>query len=625
MYSGQGVYTIQFLCSHVDGKGKTGEENRIETGFQCLLDWILPKVNIVLYSPRSGWSFYIDLNDSISTTLYARSRQNRSKILQFSNVSGFPGVLSGVQHNFMLMNQLYTTMTNPFYAFTKTIQACLLVVIMASPAIALSQLSIEWQRNYGTSTTDNANQVFPDEKGNVIIIGRETHADFAGNFRPYMMVAKIDPSGNEIWKKYHDVAFNTFNPPLDYGIGKHFYTEEFGDTLLNLVIHINQQVLQYKILDKTGDYYFYEQALSSVLDVDRENEKVYANVLCSIQQSCYGPDSLVVEKFDPSPDSIIFNPIEWTYAIKQNFRTTPIQGHYDFDVQDIRMDSAGFVYLLVQIERWDFQFCTDCGDAFIDAWSEVFKFDNEGNLLKHVNLKTVRAVVSGMRFVRMHEDGMIIQINDINAGGTKMLTTLYRLDDDLNLQKKIEMSEAYNLVEADEQHNIYTARNIFDEQDPEIKGLSDVLVTAFDADGVELWEEYYGGSSWDFPHSLTLGQDGALYFLANTESSDFDVAENFGGQDIWLVKLSENGATGISDPASATALTIFPNPSSDNIRIETDEILQVTIYDVMGKPVITREVSPSENIDITVLPAGLYTVRSIYDAQQEFVARLVKH
>jgi|GEM_PF-927298 len=500
---------------------------------------------------------------------------------------------------------------------------CVAMALIYSTSVH-AQLDIEWQKSFGTSMTDNAVQVFPDEKGNIIIIGKETHADFTGNFRPYLMTAKLDPAGNEIWKTYHDVAFNLFNPPIDYSIGKHFYTEEWGDTLLNIVIGMNQQSYQYKILDRTGDYYFYDIAQSTIIDVDRVNEKVYANVLCSIQQSCYGPDSLVVEKFDPTPDSIIFNPIEWTYELKQNLRTPPLQGHCDFNLQDIRMDHEGNTYLLVQIERWDFQFCTDCADAFVDAWSEVFKFDQEGNLVKHVNLQTVKAVVSTMGFVWMGEDDMTIQINDINSTGTKLLTTLYRINDDLNVQKKIVMDEVYFLVQADDENNLFAARNIFDENNPEIKGLSDVIVSGFNANGDLLWDKYFGGSSWDFPHSLSLSDDGSLYFLANTQSNDFDVTESFGDQDIWLVKLSEGGSTGIHNQPLAGTLEIYPNPCYDNLRIGSVEPLQVSIFDAMGVKVLHQEVSPSGQIEVNMLPAGIYTVRSMNDAQQEFVARLVK-
>ena len=515
----------------------------------------------------------------------------------------------------------YTTIQTLYPRHTSWLYVAIALIFSTT---VQAQLDIAWQKSYGTSMTDNAVQVFPDEKGNMIIIGKETHADFTGNFRPYMMTTKLDPAGNEIWKTYHDVAFNLFNPPIDYSIGKHFYTEEWGDTLLNIVIGMNQQAYQYKILDRTGDYYFYELASSAIIDVDRVNEKVYANVLCSIQQSCYGPDSLVVEKFDPTPDSIIFNPIKWTYELKQNFRTPPAQGHCDFDLQDIRMDHEGNTYLLVQIERWDFQFCTDCADAFVDAWSEVFKFDQEGNLLKHVNLQTVHAVVSSMGFVRMGEDEITIQINDINASGTKLLTTLYRIDDDLNVQKKITMNEVYYLVQADEENNLLTARNIFDENNPEIKGLSDVIVSGFNADGGHLWDKYFGGSSWDFPHGLSLSDDGSLYFLANTQSNDFDVTENFGDQDIWLVKLTEGGSTFIPNQPVASTLDVFPNPCYDYFQIDSTEPLKISLFDAQGVEVLQQEVNPSNQIEVKMLPAGVYTLRSMNDAQQEFVARLVK-
>jgi hypothetical protein len=524
-----------------------------------------------------------------------------------------------------MINHFQPLASQPKNKFSRIYSALFSVLFIVLAMPATSQVDIEWQKSFGTPFTDNALQVFPDEKGNIIVIGLETHADFTGNLRPYMMTSKMDPAGNVIWKTYHDVAFNTFNPPLDYSVGKHFYTEEFGDTLLNLVININQQVLQYKILDQTGDYYFYEIATSDILDVDRQNEKVYANVLCSIQQSCYGPDSLVVEKFDPSPDSIIFNPIEWTFQMKQNFRTAPIQGHYDFDIQDISMDGSGNTFLLVQIERWDFQFCTDCADAFVDAWSEVFKFDHEGNLVKHVNLKTVKAVVAGMRFVRLSGEDMIIQINDINAAGTKLLTTLYRLDHELSLQKKIEMNEAYFLVQADEDNNFFTSRNIFDESNPEIKGLSDVLVSAYNANGDLLWDEYYGGSSWDFPYGLSLANDGSLYVLANTESSDFDVDENFGGQDIWLVKLSEAGATGVDEHLADDLFSVFPNPATDFIMIGSSERMQIVMNDLQGREVLRKETGPMDlRIDLTSLPEGCYVLTAINDSQHVFSSLVVK-
>ncbi len=499
----------------------------------------------------------------------------------------------------------------------------LLAFAIITPALA--QTKIEWQKSIGTPFYDNALQVFPDEKGNIIVIGKETHADFAGNIREYMMVVKFDAAGQEIWKTYHDVAFNTFNAPVDYGIGDHFYTEEFGDTLLNLIITIQDRVLQYKILDHSGQYYFYEETLSEFIDINRINEKVYAKVLCSFQQSCYGPDSLVVQRFDPSPDSLIFDPVVWTFEMKQNFRTAPIQGHYDFNIQAIREDAQGNTYLLVQIEKWEFQFCTDCADAFVDAWCEVFKFDASGNFIGHINLKTTKAVVSAMNFVELNDESITIQINDINAAGTKLLTTICRLNHDLTIQEKFDMDEAYNLVRADVDGNLVTCRNIFDDTDPEIKGLSDVLVSKFDADGNFIEQAYFGGSSWDFPRALTVTEDGAIYFLANSESTDFDVTENFGGQDMWLVKLTEDGATRVEDQVVAGSLSIFPNPVGDIVHIMTEELLYIVVFDMQGEQVFrSPRGQPINQVDVASLPQGCYLLKGVNEIQQVFTARVVK-
>ena len=488
-----------------------------------------------------------------------------------------------------------------------------------------AQTKMEWQKTIGTPFHDNALQVFPDEQGNIIVIGKESHADFAGNIREYMMVVKFDAAGQEIWKTYHDVAFNVFNAPVDYSIGDHFYTEEFGDTLLNLIIKIQDRALQYKILDHSGQYYFYEETLAEIIDVNRENEKVYAKVLCSFQQSCYGPDSLVVQRFDPSPDSLIFDPVVWTFEMKQSFRTAPITGHYDFDIQDIRFDQDGYAYLLVQIERWDFQFCTDCADAFVDAWCEVFKFDTLGQLVRHVNLKTAKAVVSSMNFVKVDSNNLVIQINDINAAGTKVLSSIYRIDNELVLKKKFDLDLLYPIVHVDDQDNYYSIRNVFDANDPNVKGLSDILVSKYTSEGMRIWQQYFGGSSWEFPQGLALGHDGGVYFFANSESTDFDVEGNNGSQDMWLVKLREDGATSVEDQVVAGPLSVFPNPVGDIVHLMIDEPLHIAIYDMQGRQVYqSAKGQLIKQVDVSSFPQGCYLLKGVNEGQQVFTTRVIK-
>ena len=499
------------------------------------------------------------------------------------------------------------------------------VILMGLSEMSYSQTHIAWQKSIGTEYADKAISVFQDLHGNTIVVGKEPHLDFTGNLRDYMMLTKLDHEGHQLWKTYHDVALETFSLPVDYSVGTHFYAEDFGDTLLTLIISISGRTLQYRVLDQSGDYYFYEDLPAPVVDINPKNEKAYAITLCSHELSCYGPDSLIVQSFDPTPDSFIFNPILWTFEMKQNLRTTPIQGHYDFNVQDIRLDTDGGVFLLVQIERWDFQFCTDCGDVFIDAWCEIFKFDKHGVLLKNSNLKTSKAVVSSMRFIQMYDDNMLIQINDINAAGTKVLTSVYRVSKELATEKKYDLDLLYPYVQADKDLNIFTVRNVFDDNDPNVKGLSDIIVSSYTRDGMLRWKQYFGGSNWEFPQGLALSDDGGIFFLANSESTDFDVAENFGSQDIWLVKLLEGGSTGIENPNVQGSLSIYPNPCSDHLSILTADRLNIGLYDMHGRRLIKQQIDATDDIlDLKGLPAGTYVIKGVDEKQNVFTSRVVK-
>lgn len=472
-----------------------------------------------------------------------------------------------------------------------------------------AQPSIEWQHSIGTVNSDNALQLFKDPAGNLIMIGSEPHQDFTGNYRDYLTVVKLDPDGKEIWKTYHDVAFELFNPPLDYTIGEHFYTEEWGENLFNLVVSINNQVYLLKLLENSGAFYTYEQISSPLIYVQPNNDKVYAIIQCSWVGSCYGPDSLTLQKFDPTPDSIFFNPIKWTYALRQNIRTAPIQGHYDFDGQDIREDSAGNVYLLMQIERWDFQFCTDCNDAFVDAWCEVFKFSPEGELIKHQRLVVSRAVVSSMSFVSFEEDEMIIRVDDINAANTALVTTVYHVNSNLNITKTVKLDRQYIYVTAEEDGSLLTCTNVYDQSNPDIHGEADVLVSKFNADGVLQWKSYLGGTSWEWPRGLVQSGDD-LIFLANTQSNDFDIAENLGGQDMWLVKLSEN-ASATDHLTEHGTLSVYPNPAIDAVYINgAEDLRHVELSDLNGRLVRTFNIDEAQaDIKVGDLPSGTYVLK----------------
>ncbi len=72
-------------------------------------------------------------------------------------------------------------------------------------------------------------------------------------------------------------------------------------------------------------------------------------------------------------------------------------------------------------------------------------------------------------------------------------------------------------------------------------GGRDIWVVKLDSLGEILWERSLGGSEADTGTSIQLTSDGGYIVCGYTFSNDGDVSMNFGTEDIWLVKLDSSG------------------------------------------------------------------------------------
>lgn len=72
-------------------------------------------------------------------------------------------------------------------------------------------------------------------------------------------------------------------------------------------------------------------------------------------------------------------------------------------------------------------------------------------------------------------------------------------------------------------------------------GNEDALVIRFASDGSVVWKKTYGGSASENAESIFQTADGGYIFAGSTASSNGDVSSGKGGEDVWVVKLDENG------------------------------------------------------------------------------------
>jgi uncharacterized delta-60 repeat protein len=73
-------------------------------------------------------------------------------------------------------------------------------------------------------------------------------------------------------------------------------------------------------------------------------------------------------------------------------------------------------------------------------------------------------------------------------------------------------------------------------------GGSDFWVAKLSAEGDTEWEKSLGGSGRDFAESVAPTSDGGYIVAGYSDSTDGDVRGNHGKEDLWVAKLSANGA-----------------------------------------------------------------------------------
>ena len=72
-------------------------------------------------------------------------------------------------------------------------------------------------------------------------------------------------------------------------------------------------------------------------------------------------------------------------------------------------------------------------------------------------------------------------------------------------------------------------------------GESDAWLIKINEAGELLWERTYGGSSFDSANSVKQTADGGFLIAGNSRSSDQDLVENQGENDMWVIKTDANG------------------------------------------------------------------------------------
>ena len=74
----------------------------------------------------------------------------------------------------------------------------------------------------------------------------------------------------------------------------------------------------------------------------------------------------------------------------------------------------------------------------------------------------------------------------------------------------------------------------------EPKGNTDYFLVKFDESGNSIWTKTYGGSNFDSARTVRELSSGEILIAGSSRSADMQISENFGQNDVWIVKAASN-------------------------------------------------------------------------------------
>lgn len=150
----------------------------------------------------------------------------------------------------------------------------------------------------------------------------------------------------------------------------------------------------------------------------------------------------------------------------------------------------------------------------------------------------------------------------------------------------------------------------------QVNGTYDGWLMGFDSTGNYLWNYSFGAVNVvneavsDYIE-LGMNQFMFTYISAFTTASGDVTQPNYGAFDVYLIECSSDLNTG---EVFTKDLMIYPNPVKDNLSISgLSNDAYIEIWDMQGNKVYAG--SYSQNIDLTNLSAGLFTISVLSNAQ----------
>jgi len=421
----------------------------------------------------------------------------------------------------------------------------------------------EWMLTFGGSSNELFSGVCETLDGEYVILGQTNSV--TGNLENLnyhggndLWVLKIDANGNIIWNYLYGGSLDEFSkeiiPANDGGFIILANTKSDDGDVSNLIGYIDAWIIK---IDNTGNIVW---------------EKTYG-----------GTNWDILRKIKSTSDG---------YVVTGETTSNTINGfNGDYDVYLLKVNNYGNII-------WEKAFGgSNTDQAFSLDLSADYSYIIGGRTYSNDSIMSSTVYGNG--------DAFVMKID--SSGSFIWETTIGGSEEDAFWGICATSNNEYIAVGQTESNDIdITSDNCYNH------GYIDGFYALIDNNGSKLLSGTLGGDGNDILKSTYYSTDGKYITIGETKSSYGDIHNSYGDygtSDIVIAKFSNQNYTEITK-TKEKHINIYPNPASNYINIDVENLNRIQIIDINGKIVLTET---TKNIDVSELNNGIYVIKIITD------------
>lgn len=512
---------------------------------------------------------------------------------------------------YILMNQNPIKMMKIIPKTSTLISA--FIILVSANIVGYSQPDIEWEKSLGGTGSDKGMSISQTSDNGYILAGYSTsiNGDITANIGEKYWVAKLEWNGSLLWEKSYTkgngadslnctiiqtndggyiltAASSNSTLPTDFWIvkldmnGSIIWDKEYGGSSFEKPFSIHQ----------TSDNGYIVAGYASSLDGD-VGFNHYSTDCWVMKLNSFG--NIVWKKvlggFGDEKFHSIIQTTDGGYIAVGNTNSVTGNGDISFnhgggDLWVVKFDGQGNT-------TWEKCYGGSNGEGF---WMEKLQIIQtmDGGYAFVGNTSSTNGDIS------LNDGGNDAWVVKINASGQIEWEKTFGGSMVDYLNSIVQISGGDFIVGG---HTFSTDGDISSNN-----GWFDFWLLRLNNSGAIVWEQNYGGSSYEELYELEKTSDGGLMLIGSTRSSDGDVSNNNGGfEDIWVVKL--NNMLNVTENYLNQSISVN-NPISDKIILNAStniEKAEIKVYDMTGAVLFTEttSISKQHSLDIS-LQSGAY-------------------